>query len=200
MKAEYSAEGPRAWIRFWFFNILVYPLKKKDKAKKKKPKPKKPKKPAKKKEEPKKDSKESSESSLTEKVGGALDYAQHLLPIVLDAGKSFYKKLQMDTLELELIVGDPDPADAAMRYGQASAILGAMWYPLTQTFHVKDGTARTRLDFDAREMTVFAAATLTMKIGQILWLGLYFGIRALSTFLCVRSRRKKEKQQDRKAA
>lgn len=187
--AEYSAGGFLAWVRLGKLHIQVFPLKKKNKPAQKQAKKAKPTK--EKKEKPK------AEAPLTEKAGGALDYARTLLPVALDAVGSMYSKIRMDTLELELTVGAADPADAAMRYGQASAALGALWEPLTWAFHVKDGRARVRVDFDAQEMTVYARASLSLKIGQILWLGLYFGCKALWGFLAVRRR---QKQQERKAA
>ena len=189
--AEYSAKGFFAWVRLGKLYIKVFPLKKKDKPAKKKAKKAKP--PKEKKEKPK------AEVPLAEKAGGALDYARTLLPVALDAVGGMYSKIRMDTLELELTVGAADPADAAIRYGQASAALGALWEPLTRTFHVKDGHARVRVDFEAGGMTVYGRASLSLKIGQILWLGLYFGCKALRGFLAVR-RRQKLKQQERKAA
>ena len=48
-------------------------------------------------------------------------------------------------------------------------------------------------------MTVYGLASLSIKIGQILWLGVYFGCKALWGFLAVRGRQK-QKQQQRKAA
>ena len=189
--AEYSAEGFRAWVRAGALKIRVFPLNKKDKPARKKEKRAKP--PKKKEEAP------PSPKPLTEKAGGALDYARALLPVALDAVGTMYGKLRMDTLELELTVGAADPADAAMRYGQASAALGALWEPLTRAFHVKDGRARVRVDFEAGEMTVYGLASLSIKIGQILWLSVYFGCKALRGFLAVRGRQK-QKQQQRKAA
>lgn len=189
--AEYSAGGFLAWVRLGKLHIQVFPLKKKDKPAQKQAKKAKP--PKEKREKPK------AAAPLTEKAGGALDYARTLLPVALDAVGSMYSKIRMDTLELELTVGAADPADAAMRYGQASAALGALWEPLTRVFHVKDGRARVRVDFDAQGMTVYARASLSLKIGQILWMGLYFGCKALWGFLAVR-RRQKQKQQERKAA
>ena len=189
--AEYSAEGFRAWVRAGALKIRVFPLNKKDKPARKKEKKAKP--PKKKEEAP------PPPKPLTEKAGGALDYARALLPVALDAVGTMYGKLRMDTLELELTVGAADPADAAMRYGQASAALGALWEPLTRAFHVKDGRARVRVDFEAGEMTVYGLASLSIKIGQILWLSVYFGCKALRGFLAVRGRQK-QKQQQRKAA
>lgn len=182
-RVEYRAEGLFAWARLGLIRFQVYPWKKE---KREKP-------PKKKKAE-----KAKQETTLAQKVGGALDYAQSLLPIALEAAGQFYHKLRVDTLRLELTVGSPDPADAALRYGQATAALGALWEPLTQAFHVKDGTARVNLDFDSPGMRLYGEASLSLKLGQILWLALYFGGKALRTFLSVRSRRN-ENQPKRKA-
>ena len=180
-QVEYSDRGLEAWVRISFLKIQVFPLKKKKKAPKKKA------------STPKKANKQpelDQQKKITEKVGGALDYVQNLMPVALDAVKHLYSKIQMDKLELELIVGSEDPADAAMLYGQASSVLGALWYSITQMFHVQDGNARVRVDFEAKSMTVYGLATLTIKIGQILWLGVYFGVRGLRAFLTVRKRQK----------
>ena len=187
--AEYSAEGFRAWVRLGAFKLQVFPWKKKPK--KEKPlKQEKPKKPKQKKQpaEPK---------TASQKLGGALDYVQAFLPIGLDALGGFAKKLRVDKLDLELTVGAPDPADAAMAYGQANAALAAIWETLTRTLPVKDGRAGTRVDFNAQSMTLYGTAALSMKLGQLLGLGLYTGIKALRAFLSVRG---KNKKQQRKAA
>lgn len=104
----------------------------------------------------------------------------------------------MDELELCLTVGGSDPADTAMFYGQANAALAALWEPITNAFHVKDGHAQVRIDFDAPGMTLYGKAALSLKIGQILWLAVYFGCKALVRFLNYRSIRK-AKQKERKA-
>jgi hypothetical protein len=178
-QARYSAAGAEAWIRLGGFRFQVYPSVKKEK------------KPNEKKKEPRKESSEPPKA-LPEKIGGALDYAQALLPVLLDAVGHLYRKLRVDTLELELTAGSHDPADAAMLYGRANAALGALWYPLTKALHVKDGSARVRLDFDAADMTLYAQASLSLTLGQILWLVLYFGLRALKGFLAVRRQQKIE--------
>lgn len=184
-RAEYSVSGACVWIRLGGFYLRVYPTK---------PKPDKPKK--KKKAAPERAKKP--QSGTLEKIGGALDYAQALLPVLLDAAGSCYQKLRIDLLELELTAGSSDPADAALMYGQANAALGALWHPLTQAFHVKDGTARVKLDFNAPGTTLYANAVLSFKIGQLLQLGIYFGLKALRAFLAVRKKQNAE-QQRRKA-
>ena len=167
-RVEYRAEGLFAWLRFGPFRFRVYPRKAEDKP----PKPEKPPKPK------------------TETApGGALDYAQSLLPIALEAAGQFYHKLRVDTLRLELTVGSHDPADAALAYGRATAALGVLWEPLVRAFHVEDGTARVDLDFDTPGMRLYGEASLSLKLGQVLRLALYFGGKALRTYLSVRSRR-----------
>ena len=188
VSASYSADGPVIRLRFGAILKQVFPAKPKEKNREKKPKPEKEKKA----NEPKTDSR-----SLNEKLGGGLEYARELLPLVLEAAGQFQKKLQVDRLRLRLTVSAPDPADTAMRYGEAMSVLGTFWYPLTEAFHVKDGLADVNTDFELGRTVILADASLSLKIGQILWLSLYFGCRGLRAFLSVRSQQKK---QTRKAA
>jgi len=187
VRANYSQDGVGVWVRFGAFRLQILPVRKKEKKKTK----------AKKKEKPAKKTakKPREETTLPERIGGALEYAQALLPVLLDAVKHFYRKLQVDTLFLELTAGSSDPADTAMLYGRANAALGALWYPLTQALHVKDGTACVNLYFNAPFMTLYADASLSLKIGQIFYFGIYFGLRALKRFLAVRKQLKLEAKQ-----
>lgn len=191
-RAEFSARGFFLWIRLGLFQIKILPMAPKEE------KPAKPQKP-KNKKEPKKPKKEREPVPLPEKVGGALEYAQELLPVALEAAKGMWRGLRVDTLELELTAGGGDPADAAMLYGQANAALGALWFPLTKAFHVKDGAARVKLDFDAPGTTVYGTAALSIKLGTVTRIGLRAGVKALSGILAA-NRRLKIKKQQRKAA
>ena len=191
-RAEFNKDGFFLWVRLGRFHIKILPMAPKEK---KPPRPKKPKK----KKEPKKPKKEKEPVPLPEKLGGALEYAQALLPVGLEAAKGLWNGLRVDKLELELTAGGSDPADAAMLYGQANAALGALWYPLTKAFHVKDGAARVKLDFDAPGTTVYGQASLSIKIGTAVWIGLRAGVKALFGALAARKRLKIKRQQ-RKAA
>ena len=188
-RAEFNAQGFFLWIRLGRFKIKILPAEPK---KEKHPKPPRPKK-----KESKKPKKEKEPVPLPEKIGGALEYAQALLPVGLEAAKGMWHGLRVDTLELELTAGSPDPADAAMLYGQANAALGALWYPLTKAFHVKDGAARVRLDFEAPGTTVYGQAALSVKIGTVVWIGLRAGAAALLGILAANKRLKLKR---RKAA
>ena len=189
-RAEISAEGFFLWIRLGRVKLKILPAGRKEE---KIGKPKKPKK----EKEPKKPKKEKPPTPLPEKIGGALEYAQALLPVALEAAKGMWRGLRVDVLELELTAGGSDPADTAMLYGQANAALGALWHPLTKAFHVKDGTARVKLDFDAPGTTVYGRAALSIKIGTGVWIGLRAGWKALFRALAARKRLKRKR---RKAA
>lgn len=191
-RAEFNAQGFFLWVRLGRFHIKILPMAPKEE---KPPKPQKPKK----KKEPRKPKKEKEPVPLPEKIGGALEYAQALLPVGLEAAKGLWHGLRVDKLELELTAGGSDPADAAMLYGQANAALGALWRPLTKAFHVKDGAARVKLDFDAPGTTVYGQASLSIKIGTAVWIGLRAGVKALFGALAARKRLKIKRQQ-RKAA
>lgn len=190
-RAEFNADGFFLWIRLGKFNIKILPVKPREEKE-----PQKPKKP-KEKKEPKKSGKEKLPTPLSEKIGGAMEYAQALLPVGLEAAKGMWRGLRVDVLELELTAGGSDPADAAMLYGQANAALGALWFPLTKAFHVKDGTARVKLDFDAPGVTVYGQASLSIKIGTAVWISLRAGWKALFGALAAKKRLKLKR---RKAA
>lgn len=185
VRGEYSGEGLYVWIRLGAVRVKVLPMA----AKKKKPK------------QPRSGKDEQPTPPKGEKpkrsVGGALDYARALLPILLEAAGQFCHKLRMDVLRLELRTGAQDPADAALLYGQASAVLGALWYPLTQAFHVVDGSAKVEPDLDGGAMSLYAQASLSIKIWQVLWLGIYFGTKSLRAIFTVKEERKNK---GRKAA
>lgn len=193
-QAEFNAEGFFLWVRAGKLRIKILPMKPKGE----KPKEPKKKKKPKKEKKPKKPEKEKEPTPLSEKLGGALEYAKELLPVALEAAGGMLRGLRVDVLRLELTAGSPDPADAAMVYAQANAALGALWRPLTTAFRVKNGSARVKLDFDAPGMTVYGTAGLSIKIGTVVRIGLWAGFRALLGVLAARKRLKRIRQ--RKAA
>lgn len=184
VRGEYTAHGITAWIRLGPVHLKVWPRK----AAKQKPAR------EKKEQKPKKES----DKETQVPAGGALEYVRELLPLALEAAGQFRQKLQVDHLELVLRAGAHDPADAAMVYGYANAALGGLWLPLTEAFHVKDGRARVELDFESEHTTLYALGAMSIKVGQALWLGLYFGLKGLSKLAAVKGRRS-AREKERKA-
>ena len=73
-----------------------------------------------------------------------------------------------------MTIGGQDPADAAMAYGWANGALGALWYPLVEGFHIVDGRARVRLDLEAPAVSLRGRASLSLKLGQICRLAVFW--------------------------
>ena len=183
---EYSSAGASLWLRLGPVRITLLPRKQKTQKQRKEKSPQKPERPQKAKPERQKPT-----------LGGSLAYAKALLPTVLECARRVWGAIYLNTLYLELQVGAEDPGEAAMAYGRANAVLGALWTPLVRAFRVKDGRARVDLDFDRKEPALYARAELSIRLGQALWLGLFFGLKALKQILQVKN---EKKQQQRKAA
>ena len=178
-QVEYREEGLFVHLRAGRFLILVFPMKEKKKT------PKRTKK--------KKNAAPAAADGTPvpkQKKGGTLELVLDFLPLALDTVKRFCRRLRVDRLEMELTIGTPDPADAALRYGQANALLGSLWRPLTQAFHVKDAHAHVGVDFDAEKPVIYIFACLSLTIGQTLTLAVVFGWRALGILIRNRTRRR----------
>lgn len=178
VRAEYGGEGFFLWLKLGAARLRLVPGKKGRPGKEKE---------SKKTEEKPKPEKE-------QKRGGALVTVQKLLPVALDALKYLRRKIRADVLRAELTVAAADPADAALRYGQASALLGALWQPLTGALHVVDGRAHIDVDFQAKEPVIYLLAQLSMTVGQALTLAVVYGLRALAALLRARGDRRASTQ------
>ena len=174
VRGAYTADGLTAGARIGPVRIQLYPLKKgkKPHKQKKAPKPQK------------------GRMGPEKKSGGGAKPLLKLLPLALEAAEQFRRKLQVDVLYLEVTAGAPDPADAAMIYGRTNAALGAAWQPLNAAFHIKDGRAVVRVAFDREQTTVYGTLAMSIKLGQALWLVLYFGGRVLLGLLRARKEEK----------
>lgn len=174
VRGKYTADGLTAGARIGPVRIQLYPLKK-------------GKKPHKQKKAPKS---QKGRMGPEKKSGGGAKPLLKLLPLALEAAEQFRRKLQVDVLYLEVTAGAPDPADAAMIYGRTNAALGAAWQPLNAAFHIKDGRAVVRVAFDREQTTVYGTLAMSIKLGQALWLVLYFGGRVLLGLLRARKEEK----------
>ena len=167
---EYGQDNLQVKIRLGPGQIKVYPRAASEKKTQTKPSEKK--KPTAASEDTRKKGKKLSLDQL-------LDLAQRLVPLALEAAGCLWNKLVMDDLQLSITVGSHDPADTAMLYGEIHSGVAALWGPVNQTFHVKNGRAHVGIDFESDSIVLYAKTAISIKIGQVLWIALYFGIKAL---------------------
>ena len=106
-----------------------------------------------------------------------------LLPVVGQACGSLKRKIRIDDLDLELIWGGSDPAAIALGYGQANAALGMLWPVFDHNFKVKRHSFQIGMDYGAAQPMVEAQAAVTLTVGQIVTLGVRYGVRALFTWI-----------------
>lgn len=159
------------------FRIQLLPLKPhKEKRSKKKKKPKKIK-------ESPKEAETQKEQPQPEDRPGTLSRLMKLLPVAAEACGSLKRKIRIDDLELELIWGGGDPAAVALSYGRANAALGILWPIFDHNFKVKRHSFQIGIDYSAAQPAVELQAAVTLTVGQIVTLGLHYGIKALFTWI-----------------
>ena len=178
--AEYSKDGPLVLAHAGPVRLRLIPKKKKTEGGEKPPKKKK----EKKKKNASGETDEDREEKPKRKIGGMIPMFRELLGLVLPLLTQFKNKLRIRELILQLTVGGfgEDPAKPAILYGRAWAALGNLMPVLMQHFRIDKQNVGADVDFTAEENTIYAKAKLTITIGAILRIALYYGIRALMIY------------------
>jgi len=114
---------------------------------------------------------------------GTLSRLMKLLPVVGQACGALKRKIRIDDLKLELIWGGPDAAAIALGYGRANAALGMIWPIFANNFKVKRHSFQIGMDYGAAQPAVELQAAVTMTVGQIVTLGVHYGVKALFTWI-----------------
>ena len=137
------------------------------------PKKEKPEKPKKKKKEKQPKAEKSKESPLT------LPTLLKLVRPALEALGSFRRKLSVDLLRLHARVGTSDPYNTAMTYAYLqSAVYGL--HPLVErALNVKERDVWLTPDFTSDDIAAEGRLIGTIRIGQIVWIALVLGWKAL---------------------
>ena len=165
-RVRYGEAGLFVFVLAGPLKIQVLPGKPKEEKPKKKEKPKKEKKPKEKKPKP-------------EGRPGTLSRLMELLPVVGEVCGALKRKIRIDELKLELIWGGSDPAAIAIGYGQANAALGMLWPLIDHNFKVKRHSFQIGMDYGRTQPAVELEAALTFTVGQIVALGVHYGVKAL---------------------
>ena len=118
-------------------------------------------------------------------LGGKIAFFKELLGIGLHALGCIRRKLIMKDLVLSLTLAGQgsDAAESAILYGKAWAAVGALTPVLENTFQIRNRDIQVGIDFLSEEHALYAEATVLLRIGDVLWIALYHGIRALIVLL-----------------
>ena len=177
--AEYGGEALFLRVKAGPVKITILP---------KREKPAKPKK--KKKEKPPKDDKDEEQPKKKKKKSPlTLPTLLKLVRPALEAVGTFRRKLSVDLLRLHARVGSSDPYSTAMTFGYLqSAVYGL--HPLAErALNVKERDVWLTPDFTSDGIAAEGRLILTIRIGQIVWIALVLGWKAL--LVIIRQRKRK---------
>lgn len=169
----YNCDDYGLWAKIGAIKIALFPRKKSDK-------PKKSKKEKSEQEKNKEKKKESKKMTVPQILALIVD----LIPVLTRALGRFRYKLQMEELLIQVVLpGEDDPAQSATLYGQINGTLSAIWPPLVALFHIQEGRAGVSVDFTASEMQLDSRCSLSIKLGQLLYIILALAGHSLMIFL-----------------
>lgn len=129
------------------------------------------------------------EKPKKEKGGPITDFLP-IVKTVLDLLNSFRKKLRIKRLDLTLIMAADDPCDLAVNYGRANAAMGNLLPQLERCFVIKKRNIQVECDFEASETVIIARADVTITLGWLLGIVIFYGVRALKQYLQIKNQRK----------
>ena len=96
------------------------------------------------------------------------------------------RKLRLNNLYLRLILACDDPCDLAVNYGRTWAAVGSLMPQLERLFVIRKRDVQVECDFTAEEICVAAHLDITITLGRLLVLAVYYGICVLIEFLSLK--------------
>lgn len=118
--------------------------------------------------------------------GGSLTRFMPLIQLGLEFLGDLWRKLRLDNLYLRLILASDDPCDLAVNYGRVWAAVGNLIPQLERLFVIKKRDIQVECDFTAAETRIAAHLDITITLGRLLVLAIYYGIRVLIEFLSMK--------------
>lgn len=171
----YDTAGARAWLILGPVRKKLYPRAPKQKDNKK--------------EKPE-ETKKTNGTASAGKKGGKLKEFYPLFEKLLELLYTFKSKLRVNRLEMKLILADSDPADLAVNYGKAWAVLGNLMPQLERFLTIKKRYLEVECDFTAESTMIYARADVTITLGRLLGLLVVHGFRILREYLKIMKLRK----------
>ena len=182
VSAGYEAQAFSVSARVGPLTIPVWP----------RPSAEEPKKP--KKEKPPKEPKAPQEQTKEKELD--FDTILALAKLALKAAGSFRRKLTVELFRLVFVAGSSDPYETAMQSAYVQAALGSL-RPLAQrALHIQERDVQVGADFTADKPRIEARLTLTIRIGQIVAIGVVFGVGYLKLMLQKNKAAKAQPQQN----
>lgn len=137
-----------------------------------------------------KESAAASKSGEENKKGGSVKDFLPLAQLVFDFLGDFRRKLTVRRLEMKLLLAGDDPCDVAVNYGRAWATLGNLIPQLDRLFRIKKRDMSVACDFTTDTPQIYARADITITLGRLTALAVYYGYRGLREYLKIMNQKK----------
>ena len=147
-----------------------------------------------KKEKPPKEPKAPQEQTKEKELD--FDTVLALAKLALKAAGSFRRKLTVELFRLVFVAGSSDPYDTAMQSAYVQAALGGLRPLAERALHIQERDVQVGADFTADKPRIEARLTLTIRIGQIVAIGVVFGVGYLKLMLQKKKAAKAQTQQN----
>lgn len=119
-----------------------------------------------------------------------------LAKLALKAAGSFRRKLTVELFRLVFVAGSSDPYETAMQSAYVQAALGGLRPLAERALHIQERDVQVGADFTADKPRIEARLTLTIRIGQIVAIGVVFGVGYLKLMLQKKKAAKAQTQQN----
>lgn len=189
IQMQYNCHGFFLKVVAGFLRITVFPGKRKKNKAKKERKPAdaaSSEKTAEPEQQPAKPPKKSDSAKTDNQTGGNLRRFLPWIRLGFDFLGDFRRKLRMDHLYLRLVLAGDDPCDLAVNYGRAWAAVGNLLPTLERLFVIKERDIEVACDFEAEETRVVFSGDVTITLGRLLWLAVWYGVRACKEFIVMK--------------
>ena len=169
---RYDRSGGSVKAKIGLISIQIYPPKPKKKVKKSKS------------EKPMEAEMPEDSSSTSSDIGGKLPLFRQLLALGAEAMEQLFRKLTVTDMRLTLSVAtqNQDPALAAIKYGAGWSAVGALIPFLEQHLIIRRRSIQVTMNPAAAEDCILASGTLHIFLGELVHLGLVYGIRGLKLY------------------
>lgn len=118
--------------------------------------------------------------------GGSLTRFLPLVKLGLKFLGDFRRKLRLDNLYLRLILAGDDPCDLAVNYGRIWAAVGNLMPQLERLFVIRKRDIQVECDFASAETTVVVHLDISITLGRLLALVIFYGVRILFELLSMK--------------
>ncbi len=103
------------------------------------------------------------------------------------------RRVRIDPLELTVVFGWPDPADAARMFGAANTLMYAVMPKAEEVFYIPDPSLHLRIDFDREWPTASGSLGLSVRVCDLLAIALTLVVPLGKWFLRFKKSHKHDK-------